>query len=247
MLKKAVKRLVRNDSPFYRMVSRFYNYWRPDQTDLQVVLQNISNNHPDLIICQVGANDGKAGDPIAPLLRTNQWRGILVEPLPQMFELLKSNTKDIQGRFRLFNCAVDKMVGERIIYEIDYQEWMPPYFKELACFWKEKLPKTFYDRKVEPHILSTPIRTENINSILEQTDFNNIDAYFIDTEGHDYEVIKLIDMDRQKPDVIFFEHVALSTYDYKSCLKYLKSLQYRLYYQHRDTIAISDQINIEKV
>lgn len=220
---------------------------------MESVLENISNNHQNLVIFQIGANDGQSNDPIANLLRKNKWTGILVEPLPHTFSVLKVNTSDLTDRFKLYNCAIDRVVGKRIIYEIEYQDWMPHFFKELASFSKtfsknmlleKKLISPENAKKLDECIVETEIDTETIDTVLEKSNLNKVDGYFIDTEGYDYEIIKLINFEDKKPELIFFEHVHINTADYKKCLKLLKNYGYRLYYQFRDTIAVSEQIQI---
>jgi hypothetical protein len=40
---------------------------------------------------QIGANDGLRNDPVRPLIVRDDWQGVLVEPLPTVFPLLKRN------------------------------------------------------------------------------------------------------------------------------------------------------------
>ena len=76
-----------------------------------------------------------------------------------------------------------------------YQDWMPSYFKELASFSKDQLPSHFESRNVLPFYENEIIETLTIASIIDMSRFNHIDAYFIDVEGFDYEIIKLIDFE----------------------------------------------------
>ena len=45
----------------------------------------------DFFFIQVGANDGLMCDPIRQFIVKHSWGGILVEPVPDYFELLKKN------------------------------------------------------------------------------------------------------------------------------------------------------------
>jgi hypothetical protein len=46
---------------------------------------------------QIGAYDGRKGDPIYELVRVNRCSGILVEPQPDIFERLKQNYAGFSG------------------------------------------------------------------------------------------------------------------------------------------------------
>jgi hypothetical protein len=45
---------------------------------------------PGFFFIQIGAADGRIGDPIHHLVERHRWRGILVEPLPHMFAALRA-------------------------------------------------------------------------------------------------------------------------------------------------------------
>lgn len=56
-------------------------------------------------VVQVGAMDGKAYDPLYPYLSEGNWRGLLVEPLPDMYAQLQETYKDCD-RIRFVNVAI---------------------------------------------------------------------------------------------------------------------------------------------
>ena len=47
---------------------------------------------------QIGANDGLRNDPIREFIVRDPWTGVLIEPLPSVFELLKENYAWLAGR-----------------------------------------------------------------------------------------------------------------------------------------------------
>jgi hypothetical protein len=47
---------------------------------------------------QVGANDGIFGDPLREHILAHKWRGVLVEPQPEIFEQLKANYAGLRGQ-----------------------------------------------------------------------------------------------------------------------------------------------------
>ena len=60
----------------------------------------------------------------------------------------------------------------------------------------------------------------------------------IDTEGHDYEVIKLIDFARLQPRVVLYEHFHLSETDRRACQAFLAERGFECIERHYDTIAL---------
>src|ERR1700751_3957457 len=89
------------------------------------------------IVVEVGANDGKTGDPIFHLIRPNaESKALLIEPVPYLFERLQRNYSDLPGCI-LANVAIAAVSGSASIYHIDpdarkYFPALPPYFEELA-------------------------------------------------------------------------------------------------------------------
>ena len=46
-------------------------------------------NHDNFFFIEIGAHDGIYVDPIHRFIVKHKWKGILVEPIPYLFELLK--------------------------------------------------------------------------------------------------------------------------------------------------------------
>ena len=67
--------------------------------DSLIVTFLIKNN--DLFIIQIGANDGKMADPIYEFVTSNRKivRGILIEPVKDYFEELKTKNLYLTGKF----------------------------------------------------------------------------------------------------------------------------------------------------
>src|SRR4051812_7423126 len=59
---------------------------------------------------QVGANDGITDDDIRVHVVGQQWRGILIEPLPDVFEQLRANYSGFD-RLQFANLAITSATG----------------------------------------------------------------------------------------------------------------------------------------
>src|SRR5262245_33603946 len=58
---------------------------------LDLVLKHVASRAPNFFFIQIGANDGVTSDPIRKYILNYHWRGILVEPQPDIFRALVAN------------------------------------------------------------------------------------------------------------------------------------------------------------
>lgn len=161
------------------------------------------------VVVEIGANDGKAGDPLFDLIRRNErCTALLVEPVPYLFERLTNNYKGM-ARVALENVAVAASTGHRLIYFIDpcakeFLPNLPPYFEELASFEREKVASLVGTTSV--YIKELKVETISLDALLLKHRLSRVDLLQIDTEGYDYEVLKTFPFERMKPALVCFEH-----------------------------------------
>jgi len=82
-----------------------------------------------------------------------------------------------------------------------------------------------------------------MNIVNKNYNYNYIDFIQIDTEGFDYEVIKMIDFNTIKPYIIKYESVNLPKKDKENLSLMLKEQGYFLFTEVGDTIGI----NLKKI
>ena len=117
---------------------------------LPIRLQFALRRCPAPVVVEVGANDGKTGDPLYRLIRYNRrGKALLIEPIPYLFERLRS-TYSGSPHCILANVAIASAAGAMPIYYIDPQAKesfleLPPYFEELASFDKRKVSNALGD------------------------------------------------------------------------------------------------------
>src|SRR5262249_42258691 len=71
---------------------------------------------PSCTFVQVGANDGRYGDPIARFALRFPWRGILIEPQADVFARLRENCPSAGDRLNLENLAISRDRTELTLY-----------------------------------------------------------------------------------------------------------------------------------
>lgn len=194
------------------------------------------------IVVDVGANDGKTGDPIFHLIRPDrQGKALLIEPVPYLFERLQRNYSDLPDCI-LANVAIAPVSSSAPIYYIDpdarkYFPELPAYFEELASFDRAKIAQILGERATsllrEKVVETTPLR-----NLLIENGITRVDLLQIDTEGYDYEVLKTFPFDLSLPVVVCFEHCHLSEHDRAAALSLVVSYGYSVERWGKDFVCV---------
>ncbi|ELR71259.1 hypothetical protein C900_02874 [Fulvivirga imtechensis AK7] len=239
-MKEKIKVILSQNSLIFKILSFFYNLprllWKPrlikdiDEKLSQFVREN-------MYFVQIGANDGVRSDPIHQYVTKYSWEGVLVEPVPYLFERLKNN---YSGRIGLHfeNVAITHERGSVSFYSVKQADDLDPWVHGLASLDKQHLLRYLPVQDKESYIIEEQVKTITMTDLLDKYSIKAIDLLCIDVEGFDYEVIKGVDFQRVKPRVIIYEHKVLSLEDFKSSVKLLKQNGYRLWSTSADTIGI---------
>src|SRR5687767_667926 len=90
-LKKGINGFLRRRG--YRL-ERVVDY-RPHRLEaFELAVRALDVRHPQFFFVQIGANDGRRGDPVFQFIRQYRWRGLLLEPQPDVFRVLVRNYED---------------------------------------------------------------------------------------------------------------------------------------------------------
>jgi FkbM family methyltransferase len=187
-------------------------------------LDQYSRVHRGLSFVQIGSSDGVFGDPIHTYIVRDKWTGLLVEPIPQVFELLQYSYRG-NTLLKFENCAVGPETGIAPFY-------LPP----LEAFWRHygaSQRSSFHKRegyvKVDIRVLSFP-------KLLESHGIDKVQLIHTDTEGYDFEILKNVDFDRYGTEVVLFEHVHLGN-SLNECYSTLQRWGFTLIKGDQDTLA----------
>lgn len=162
------------------------------------------------VFVKVGANDGITGDPFSDLLLANaKWKGLLIEPVPYCFERLQSTFHDAK-RFTLERVAIGVEVGESTFYYVDEKAEesipnLPSWYDQLGSFNKDHILKHLHGA-LEPFIIACNVEVLPLTDVLKRNGIQKIHLLHIDTEGHDYEVLKTVNFADEEPNAIYVEH-----------------------------------------
>jgi FkbM family methyltransferase len=186
------------------------------------------------VFVQAGASDGVSKDALYPLVRRYDLAGIAVEPLPDMYESLCAAYEGT--RVTPVNAAFHATESEVVIYRIDPESGLGGHGKasldrDHLFKWRSKFPD------LENQIVEVRVPAMDLGALMAAHGISEIDLLQIDTEGYDFEIIKMVDFERSPPAIIRYEHSHLSTADRRACLALLAGHGYRFVSEKHDVMA----------
>ena len=201
-----------------------------------VLLRMVLNGErcSDFTFVQIGANDGVSNDPIRRFVLKYGFRGVLVEPQPEVFARLQRNYTNVEG-LAFENAAIAKEDGQVALYRFRKDPDLPPWADGLASFSRETLVGNFQNVQGQVEAISVP--TVRFESLLRKHNLQRVDLLQVDAEGFDFEIIKMIDFAAVKPTIIHFEQGLLSEEDRFKCFRYLNQHGYKVINNEANTVA----------
>lgn len=178
---------------------------------------------------QIGAFDGRAGDPLYDLVHHHHWRGLLIEPQYAAFSQLQKNYSQRPG-LQFFNVAIGPQDGELTLYSR----------REGAV----SIASTERHRLYKPGDNADDIVAHRVPCWTMATLLRNagcppqVDLLQIDAEGFDLEIIRSIDFNACRPSILRYEHKILSSSERNTCLQILAEAGYAFVMEDADTTAI---------
>ncbi len=204
----------------------------------QRVLENNFQRDEEFNFVQVGANDGVSFDFLYDFITVRNSKGVVIEPVTEYFNELVNNYQNFPEIIKI-NKAVHPCEKEILINRIDpiavdnYPDWV----KGIASLDFEHHKKTGIK---SDDIIKEIVKADSLMNIINQN-FKHIkiDYLQVDTEGFDFEVIKMIDFKKLHPSILKYEYVNLNTIEQNSLLNLLQNEGYYTFNESGDTIAIN--------
>jgi FkbM family methyltransferase len=208
----------------------------------------------DFFFVQVGANDGVANDVIHEFAVKLNLNGLVIEPQAAAFRALKANYAQA-GNLLFENVAISKEDGEQPLYTIRKDLDFLQYVNQAASFRREhtvgllshhiakqapdSVKQTFQEMRLTPEdcIEAEMVKTFTFRSLLNKRNVSRFDFLQVDTEGFDFEVLKMAEIEKYRPSLINYEHEHLSAEDKHASWDYLRQLSYRLFTHQGETAA----------
>jgi FkbM family methyltransferase len=216
--------------------------------DLEYVIAHLMLVRPSIFFIQIGANDGVTTDPINKFVTLYNWGGILVEPIPEIFDKLTKNYSN-QKNLKFLNVAIGESDGSRPLYTlktdattIQADALHKAYPSSYSSFRKEiLLAQTEWVPDVADRIVEQQVKCISLDTLLGEAGGRDVDLMLMDTEGYDFTILKMINFSRLRPSIICYEHVHMSKAQQEEVANLLFRQGYRLTRDNLDTIAYQPQ------
>lgn len=150
---------------------------------------------------QVGANDGRLDDPIAPYLDKGGWTGLRIEPHPAYFADLSALHAGDRA-VRVVNCAVSDTPGEMDLHHLAEaaRPHYPAWARGCASLKPNRLAEVL-DGKRQPggavapgDIAAVGVPVRRLDDILAEAGIGAVDLLVIDVEGFEAQVLDSVDL-----------------------------------------------------
>ncbi len=174
--------------------------------------------YPQAFFVEIGSNDGSKHDHLKHLIRGHPWRGVMVEPVPFVFERLRANYGELD-RVALEQVAIADSEGALPFFHLAEasaaeQETLPDYYDALGSFSREVVAgHVDAIPDIEERIIEITVPAIRFETLLGRQGDPGVDLLLIDVEGYDWELLQSIDLERHRPRLVVFEHYHLSAAD----------------------------------
>jgi FkbM family methyltransferase len=204
------------------------------------ILRAFADVYPEAFFVEIGANDAEQHDHLRPFLSAGRWRGIMVEPVPYVFERLRANTAGLRGVV-LENAAIADRDGELPFYHLaevnDRQrEGLPRWYDGIGSFSREAvLNHASLVPGLEQRLVCVQVPSLTFESLCRKHEVDRVDLLLVDTEGYDHEILGNFDWTVYRPRLVVYEHYHLAPEDRATMRVRLEHLGYELKEEGFDT------------
>ena len=209
------------------------------------LLEVFAAMYPHAFFIQIGSNDGLKLDPLRPEILASRWRGILIEPVPDLFAQLRTNYSSCEERLCFENLAIADRDGVLPFYHLapvkDFRaEGLPEWYDALGSFGREVIAEhATAIPDIEKRIVQFDVPVVTFDTLCQRHDIRALDLLHIDPEGYDFELLKTIDFRRFHPRLVIFEHIHLKPEDQLSAIAYMEGHGYETRRDGMDTWCLN--------
>ncbi|WP_431860597.1 FkbM family methyltransferase [Azospirillum sp.] len=205
------------------------------------VFDKITCSKKEVVFAQVGANDGVSHNPICRHVFNGGWKGVMIEPTPRLFEILKYNYRNTD--VACLNLCVGQESGRVKFYAVKHS----PDIKNNIVYQINSLDRSFIiknkhlfpsDVDIDELIEEIPVDMRRLDDVLRDLGFAHLDILVVDAESYDYQVLASACLEKYKPEAILYEAKNLSENDRISAEEMLKSLDYSIVELEADSLAL---------
>lgn len=142
---------------------------------------------------QVGSNDGRTGDPLFATVKRAEVRGLLIEPIPELFERLTSTYADKRGLV-FVKAAVAEDDRSRKFYWVPPRPGDPIWVDQLGSFSLDVILSHAHEIPgIADRVEAMSVQCRTLSSLIAEHGFTRVDLLHIDAEGSDLAILKTLD------------------------------------------------------
>jgi FkbM family methyltransferase len=239
MVKQQLKSVLRKAG--YDLTRHVEMPVRPFNVLPYVVAEQLERD-PEFFFLEIGANDGVVADPIHELVRRHGLAGLLVEPLPDLFEQLKANYAG-HPKVAFERCAIGREDGQATLYRVRPDAPLPRWAHSIASFDRAHLIHHLTGTKkgassVESYVEETKVPCLKLSTLLRKHGIEHLTLLQVDTEGFDCEVVRMALEAGLRPAIINYEFIHAGRRAQSECKQLLIDAGYRFVDIGRDTLAV---------
>jgi len=220
-------------------------FHQENEIDLRLLLaERLETVRKPLSVVQIGANDGVANDPLRHVVVSRGWHLLAVEPLAPAFARLVENYRSFPS-VNCVRCAVSNEDGEATLYSLaasnegDGEGQLASF--SLKTLKRHRCHIADFDNRLQ----TTKVRALTLRTLLLENQVDCVDMLQVDTEGFDYEVIKMAFDMGLKPPILAFEWEHLDLITMWECRQLLIKNGYRWLVVKGDVIAAQESLLVD--
>ena len=201
-----------------------------------------------LNIVQIGANDGKLGDPVYKQNLRHGKKLLLIEPQKHFREALLKNYSTFKGELHIEHVAIGNQ-DENLEFHILKQDYWEKYEKKLGkppnglfSLIKSQVAQRVASRlginysDIDKYMTTLKVDIVPLQKLLKKYNFEEIDVLQIDAEGYDFQIIN--SLEDIKPKIINFESFNLTPEEWVGFTSFCEEKGYGFIQGIQDTLAI---------
>lgn len=183
---------------------------------------------------QIGAHDGVRFDSLYGVVTQGNFAGLVVEPLPDLFQRLQANYADYP-RIVPINAAIHD-APTLTLYRVASEAFAsyPGWVSGIASFDRNHLLRHGI---AATDIVQQEVRCEKLMPLLARTEMLDLQLLQIDTEGYDAAILGMVDFTLCRPRLIKFEHKNLEADAHSAAMALLRRNGYLAVQEAGDTVA----------
>ena len=204
------------------------------------LLDAFADAYPEAVFVEIGANDGVKDDWVRRHVLARDWTGVMVEPVPHVFETLRANYAGVAG-VRFENAAIAAADGTLPFFHVGAGTpgEDPPWYDEIGSFSRETvLRHAGQIPALAERLAEVEVEALTFGSLCERHALDRVDLVVIDTEGHDAAILRSFPFDRFRPRLFVYEHFHMRRDERAATRALLHEHGYETLEEGMDTFAL---------